>query len=292
MTRIVNGISASALAALLGLAFTATIAHAEPEAPKAGIVGQVVAIRGTGVTVTHASGARIVAEPYQPLYTGDTVTVGSANGSATLEFAGGGDVTVTHARAYRVAAKAGGASASSFDRFMQKWGYVLQPPTSVHIESTTPKGVRGPAAGAGALAASRYLPLINQQVSMYHAKNLPVVWQGEAADVVLKDGAGAVVAKTSAGQPGYALVQCPKTLQPGAYQIEVGAQPAGPLVIQITVTQTQPPAAATNEEGAMQAADALDGAPAGRLQALAELQNLSQKSYLASAVMKAVQAGE
>jgi hypothetical protein len=290
MTRIVQGIAASALAALLA----ASVAHAEPEPPKAGIVGQVISIRPSGgVTVTHANGAKVVAEPYQPLYTGDTVSVGASNGAAVLEFAGanGGDVTVTHARPYRVVAK-GGASASTFDRFMQKWGYVLQPPTGVHIESTTPKGVRGSSVSADALAASRYLPLITQQVSMYHAKTLPVVWQGAATTVVLKDGTGAVVAQTTATQPGFALVQCKQSLQPGNYQIEVGATPAGPLVIQVTVTQTQPTAASTNEEGAMQAADALDGAPAGRLQALAELQGLAQKSYLANAVMKAVQAGE
>ena len=291
MTRIVNRIAGPALAAVL----VATTAHAAPEAPKPGIVGQVIAIRPAGgVTVTHTGGRPITAEPYQPLYTGDVVQVTSASGSATLEFAGanGGDVTVTHARPYHVVAKGGGASASTFNRFMQKWGYVLQPPSGVQIESTTPKGVRGPAAGANALAASHYLPLIAQQVSMYRARVLPVVWQGEAAAVVLKDGTGAVVAQADAGQPGFALVQCKQSLQPGAYSIEVGGQPAGPLVIQVTVVQTQPPVASTNEEGAMQAADALDGAPAGRLQALAELQNLAEKSYLANAVMKAVQAGE
>ena len=290
MTRIVNGMAGSALAALLMV----TAAHAAPEAPKPGIVGQVIAIRPAGgVTVTHSNGQKITAEPYQPLYTGDTVSVTSASGSATLEFAGanGGDVTVTHARPYRVAAT-GGASASTFDRFMQKWGYVLQPPSGMHIESTTPKGVRGPAAAAGALAASRYLPLITQQVSMYRAKVLPVVWQGAATTVVLKDGTGAVVAQATATQPGFAVVQCKQSLQPGSYSIEVGAQPSGPLVIQVTVVSTQIPPASTNEESAMQAADELDGAPTGRLQALAELQALQEKSYLAGAVMKAVQAGE
>jgi hypothetical protein len=291
MTRIVTGIAGSTLAAVL----IATAAHAAPEAPKAGIVGQVIAIRPAGgVTVTHANGQKITAEPYQPLYTGDVVQVSSANGSATLEFAGanGGDVTVTHARPYRVAAKGGGASASTWNRFVQKWGYVLEPPSGVAIESTTPKGVRGAGPGATSLAASHYLPLIAQQVSMYRARVLPVVWQGEAAVVVLKDGTGAVLAQTDAGQPGFALVQCKQSLQPGAYSIEVGGQPAGPLIIQVTVVQTQPTVASTNEEGAMQAADALDGAPTGRLQALAELQNLAEKSYLANAVMKAVQAGE
>ena len=162
MTRIVTGIAGSALAAVL----IATAAHAAPEAPKAGIVGQVIAIRPAGsVTVTHAGGRAIVAEPYQPLYTGDLVQVSSANGSATLEFArsNGGDVTVTHARPYHVAAKGGGASDQTWSRFVQKWGYVLAPPSGVQIESTTPKGVRGPAAGANQLAASHYLPLIAQQ---------------------------------------------------------------------------------------------------------------------------------
>ncbi|HWE46921.1 MAG TPA: hypothetical protein VG407_12925 [Caulobacteraceae bacterium] len=283
MTRIANLIAAPALAALL----LAAAAQAAPETPHVGIVGQVIAITG-GATVTHANGQKLAAEPYQPLYTGDLVQVTAANGSATLEFAGGGDVKVTHAQPYRVNARGAGGSASTFMTFMQKWGYVLQPKTGMHTESTTPKGVRS--AVASGLAASRYLPLTKQQ--MYRARILPVVWMGDPAAVVLKDGTGNVVAQAAPGQNGFALVDCKKSLPAGEYQIEIGAQPSGPLVIQVTVVQTTPPSASTNEEGAMQAADALDGAPGGRLQALAQLQNLAEKSYLASAVMKAVQAGE
>jgi hypothetical protein len=292
MNRFTSVLALQAVAVAAGVAFAST---AFAEAPRPGVVGQIVRIQAGGgaVTLTHKGGQRINAQPYQLLYTGDVIQVTAPAGVAMVEFAGadGGQVKITHATgAYRVVARSGGnADPQTWARFVQKWGYVLSPPSSERIESTTPRSVGIP---TGGLAASHYLPLIRQTVSARGRHIFPVVWQGQPAAVTLVDGTGAVVAKAAASQAGFALVHCDNALKPGDYRLEIGEQPTGPLVIMISVADTPGSAPSTHEEGALRAADALDGAPGGRLQALSELQALAEKSYLASAVMKAVQAGE
>jgi hypothetical protein len=258
--------------ALMGV----TAARAAAPAIQANIVGQIVSISpptaAAAVTVTHA-GRSAAARPFQPLYPGDVVKVGRAGVTAKVVFAGGpgAGTSLTSANAPFVApaSKAGGANPSLFAAFLANWRGVLSPAGGASVVTTTPRSIE--------YHPSPWLPEGPQTLRAGEAQALLVVWRGSRGAVTLVSADGKPIAQVRSSTPGSAVLACPP-LAPGTYELR-----AGSLRFPVRAAPGRRPGG-TPLAQAMAAADALNGQPEGRLQALADLQALSDKVYIARAL--------
>jgi hypothetical protein len=251
--------------------------------PRPDVVGQIVEQTSGAVKVRHG-GTWTAAKPYQPLYEGDEVTVTGAKSRARIEIAeSDGLVTVTAGSSpYRVGVRHAAVDPAAFRRFVERWGFVLQPPAPRRAEATTPRSLE---------PLPALFPIdAEQRVRSLRRQSLPIVWSGEAAQVQLKSSAGAVLAKAAPSDQGFALLDTP-ALSPGKYRLQIGEQ-AAELTIDVAASDAvSEPAGSSPEERALKAAEMFDGSVHDRLQALADLQALAPHSFLAHAVMRAVRSG-
>ncbi len=241
----------------------------------ANIVGQIVSITppmAAAVTVRHA-GRTAAARPFQPLYPGDVVKVARPGVTARVVIAGGSSAgtSLTSADAPFVApaSKAGGASPSLFAAFLANWRDVLSPAGGPTVVTTTPRSID--------YHPSPWLPQAPQTLRAGEAQALLVIWRGSRGAVTLVDAGGKPIAQVRSQAPGSAVLACPP-LTPGVYELR-----AGSLRFPVRAAPGRRPGGTPTAQ-AMAAADALRGAPDGRLQALADLQALSGKVYIARAL--------
>jgi hypothetical protein len=252
-----------------------------PPALRPGFVGQVTEVSG-GVWVTHL-GRRLPADRYQPVYVGDKIDV-AGRSSATLALTrryGGDNVPVTAGNSpYHVTGETSWINPRAWIRYLAEWSWVLQPPQNTPMALEPSQGLTA--------SPTQFTPTGDQTIRD-GAQALPIVWLGPAVTVRLSDEAGSA-ACTEAGpaseaQPEFTLVDCP-ALAPGNYHLAVGAAQDS-VRFNIVVEHEAEPTGNSNDQ-AMVAAHTLKTRPDRRLQALADLQRLSARSYLAAAIMNRV----
>jgi hypothetical protein len=277
-------------------AVTPAFAQNAPTTAKQGaVVGEIIQVSdSTAVWLTHANGAATPAGAFQPVYDGDTIAVRAPGATARLEMAAadGGTVTVSQANSpYKVHSKtAEAAPGAALAGFWRQFGFVFNPPSAKPHPETSAMGLTD----AHEIAESPYLPKIPQHLRSHEEQTLVVAWNGPAADVSLADTAGSVVARTASGdkdaRPGFALVHC-RPLAQGTYTLEIKA-PSNALTIVVLAVNDLPPPHGGYTQQALEAAQKLSQAQLGaQLQALSDLQAVSNEVYLAKALVEAVRQG-
>jgi hypothetical protein len=206
----------------------------------------------------------------------------SGEAHATIAIAGvaGNAVRITSANSpYKVSAASGATNANAFQRFLANWAWIFQPPASNPV-SLEARGITP--------MPTHFTPTVDQKIRAGRAQAFPIVWVGPTVTVTIS-GAGygpcSGSADTSnANQPRFALMNCP-SFATGTYRLTVGE--VQPIQINVIAVQTTEPTGSANEQ-ALAAADTLKYRPEGRLQALADLERLSDHSYYALAILNAV----
>jgi hypothetical protein len=275
MGRISVGVGGVVLAAVVALAGASL---ALPPALRPGFVGQIKTIIG-GVWLTHAGGRRLPAGGSQQLFVGDTIEVArSSRADLLVAEDDGGPVSVTPANSpFHIKGKSNWISLQVLGLYLNEWGWVLQLSQGVPISMQPSQGLT--------TTPTQFTPS-GAQVVRAGAQVLPIVWLGPSVPARLTDATGNLACPEAApatdAQPAFAQIDCP-ALAPGNYHLAVGSARAS--VNFDVVAENEPEPTGNPDEQAIAAAHTLKTRPNLRLQALADLQRLSPRSYMAAAII-------